>query len=101
MSRQTPDTAYPGMIKIFAVAAMIAAALVTAKQQRAVERAGILSTCVAVAAPAGEEGEIRSCTQGILTGFPDLSMDSCERVGRRPGHEFWRCPVPLTASRVP
>jgi hypothetical protein len=89
------------MIKIIAVAAMIAVALVTAKQQRAMERSGILSKCSIVATPVGEEGEWRSCTQGILTGFPSLEMDSCERVGRSPGHEFWRCPVPLTVSRVP
>jgi hypothetical protein len=89
------------MLKIIAVAAMIAAALGTAKQQHAFNRAGIVSTCTAIGAPAGEDGEWRECNQGILTGFPDLSMDSCELAGRTQGREYWRCPVPLSTSRQP
>lgn len=89
------------MIKIFAVAALLVAALVTAKREHAFERSGVVSYCRVVAAPFGQQGEWRGCSQGWLTGYPDLSIDSCERMGRAPKVEFWRCPVPLTASRAP
>ena len=31
-----------------------------------------------------------------MTGYPNLVKDSCDRSGRRPGIEYWRCPAGLT-----
>lgn len=86
------------MSRIVLVAAMIVAALAFAKQNHYFERAGIVHRCSAVAAPIGQDGSWQSCREGWLDGFPDLSMDSCERMGRTGDREYWRCPAPLSNS---
>ena len=36
-----------------------------------------------------------------MTGYPNLVKDSCTRESRRPGVEYWRCPVALSSSLSP
>jgi hypothetical protein len=87
--------------RIFLIAVLIVVSLAYAKQNRYFERSGIVHQCAVVAAPVGQDGEWRSCKQGLLDGYPDLEMDSCDRMGRTSQREFWRCPVPLATSYRP
>ena len=89
------------MSRIVLIAVLIVAFLAYAKQERYFERAGLVHHCATVAAPIGQDGEWKACEQGLIDGYPDLSLDACERMGRTAGHEFWRCPVPLTNSLKP
>jgi hypothetical protein len=89
------------MTRVFLVAVLIVACLAYAKQNRYFERSGIVHQCEVVAPPVGQDGEWRSCRQGWLDGYPDLEMDSCNRMGRTKEREFWRCPVPLSTSYRP
>ena len=60
------------LFKIALVGAVVAASLFLLKQQHVFQRAGIIGSCVVVAAPAGEssEGQWWSCREGVITGFP-------------------------------
>ena len=89
------------MSRIVLIAVLIVAFLAYAKEERYFERAGFVHNCVTVAAPAGQDGEWKSCEQGLLDGYPDLSLDACDRMGRTPDREFWRCPVPLSNGYKP
>jgi hypothetical protein len=86
--------------KVVIAAALIVAALAAGKQNHVFERAGVVHECRAIAAPLGEEADAhwQACKQGWLDGYPDLSLESCDRMGRTPGREFWRCPAPLSGS---
>lgn len=86
------------MSKIVIVAALIVAALAAGKQNHVFERAGIVHSCSAVAAPLGQDGHWQACQQGWLDGYPDLSIDSCDRMGAAADREYWRCPAPLSNS---
>jgi hypothetical protein len=89
------------MTRILLVGALIVAALALAKQEQVFARAGVVHACSAIAAPVGEDGYWVACKEGWLDGYPDLSFDSCERTGRAPDREFWRCPVELSTSYKP
>jgi hypothetical protein len=89
------------MSRVILICVLIAAFLAYAKNEQYFERAGIVHTCKPIAAPAGQDGDWQSCEQGLIDGFPDLSLDACERMGRTTGREFWRCPVPLTNGFSP
>lgn len=82
------------MLRIVVAAALIAAALAAVKQERLLERAGLLGSCSAVAVP-GDDGEWRACRPGALSGYPDLSLKDCEPRGARGGVRWWRCPAPI------
>ena len=89
------------MSKIVIVAALIVAALAAGKQNHVFEKAGVVHRCVAVATPVGEDGDWQACSQGWLDGFPDLSIDSCTRIGQNGGRDFWKCPAPLSNRYTP
>jgi hypothetical protein len=38
------------------------------------------------------------CSQGLLDGYPNLSMESCEWAGRNAGREIWRCPAEIAGG---
>ena len=88
------------MIRILATAALSAALLVLVQEQDVLHRAGLLGSCAQIAAPAGSWGEWWACEAGALTGSSDLSGRSCERMGRRAGYEYWRCPAALVQARA-
>ncbi len=89
------------MSRIILIAALIAAFLAYAKHERYFERAGIVHSCTTIGAPAGQDGEWHSCEQGFLDGYPDLSLDACDRMGRTANRELWRCPVELSNGFEP
>ncbi len=88
------------LLKIALVGVAIAVMLGVAKQQRWFERAGLVSSCMIVSAPAGQpsEGAWYSCSDGLLTGLPTLEGDSCTSTGIVAGRETWRCPVVLAST---
>lgn len=87
------------MTRIVFAAAMIASLLALAKHERVLDRTGLLGSCTALAAPAPEGGQWLECRPGELTGYPDLSQDSCTKRGMRGEVRFWVCPTPLVAAR--
>ncbi len=83
------------MLRILIVGAAIAAALVVAKRDHWIERAGLVGTCRLAQAPYGDTAQWWSCRQGLITGFPILTRHQCDSEGFVGGRELWRCPVPL------
>lgn len=89
------------MSRVVFAAAMIASALAFVQHERGFERTGLLGTCSALAAPAPDGGQWLECRPGRLTGYPDLSRDSCTRRGVRGEARYWICPTALVAARSP
>jgi hypothetical protein len=89
------------MSRIVLAAAMIASLLALAKHEHALDRAGLFGACTTVAAPAPAGSEWLECRPGELTGYPDLSRDSCTRRGMRGEARYWTCPTALIAARAP
>lgn len=83
------------LLKIILIAAFLGTGLFVAKEEKLFERAGIVGHCQVVQPPPGDYGQWHGCVEGMVTGFPSLAQDSCTRESRRPGVEYWRCPVPL------
>jgi hypothetical protein len=86
------------LLKIAIVAAGIAGLLVMAQSQRWFERAGLLSHCEVTAAPYGTRlhgGQWWSCTEGAISGFPNLRRDHCESKGVIGHAQLWYCPVAI------
>lgn len=88
------------MVKIALAAALIAAALHGVKSERVLERAGLFGSCSAVAGAASDTGGWMACSAGRLSGYPDLSRDSCKLGGTRERIVYWRCPSELVSSRT-
>jgi hypothetical protein len=86
------------LLRILLIAALIGTGLFVAKEEHVFERAGLVGHCQAAQAPPGAEGQWYACYEGVMTGYPNLVQDSCDRSGRRPGIEYWRCPAGLTAG---
>ena len=88
------------MSRILVVAALIASLLAFAKHERVLDRTGLLGSCSAVAAPAPPGGgSWLACHPGELTGYPDLSQDSCRPGGMRGEVRYWICPTQLVGGR--
>jgi hypothetical protein len=88
------------MVKLIVVAGLIASLLAVAKEQRVLDRTGLLGRCTAVVAAAPNGGQWLACEPGQLTGYPDLSKDSCRRGGMRGDVRYWICPTQLVAGRA-
>jgi hypothetical protein len=89
------------MSRIAFAAAMIASALAFAHHEHAFKRTGLLGSCSSLSAPAPDGGQWLECRPGRLTGYPDLSQDSCTRRGVRGEARYWICPTALVAARSP
>lgn len=89
------------MPRIAVAAALIASFLALAKSERLLDRAGLLGSCSELAAPAPDGGRWLACKPGDLTGYPDLSQDSCTRGGMRGEVRYWICPTALEAAYAP
>jgi hypothetical protein len=87
------------MLRILIVGAAIATALFVAKRERWFERAGFVGTC-RLTQPADRKDTAQwwSCSQGLLTGYPVLSRESCDSSGFVYKRELWRCPTPLESA---
>ena len=89
------------MSRIVFAAAMIASILALAKHERVLDRSGMFGSCSVLTAPAPQGGQWLECRPGRLTGYPDLSQDSCKRRGLRGEARYWICPTALVAARSP
>lgn len=89
------------LFRIIVVGALVMGVLVFVKQDRLLERTGLIGSCQIVASPAGDLDQWRACREGKLEGRPNLGMDSCESKAIQGKVEFWRCPAPISASRKP
>ena len=89
------------MLKIVLATAAIVAVLAAVKDGRVLENAGLVGSCSAVAAPAGDDGSWAACVGGRLEGPPDLSRKSCVWKRRVGDVEYWRCESPIGAGRSP
>lgn len=87
------------MLRVLVASTFLVLAMVVVKDGRALERAGLLGSCAAVATPAGESGYWHACTSGRLDGRPDLSLRPCTSRRRVGNIEYWRCPTPLETDR--
>lgn len=81
------------LVKIALVGLFVAVMLGVAKQQRWFERSGLVSSCMEVSAPAGQDrsGSWQLCREGIMTGYPVLERDNCESMGFVVKEELWHC----------
>jgi hypothetical protein len=86
------------MVRIVVVAGLIASLLAFAKEERVLDRSGLLGGCATVEASAPDGGRWLACRSGELTGYPDLSKDSCRRGGTRGEIRYWICPAELVAG---
>jgi hypothetical protein len=86
------------MLRIFFVGLAIVAALVAAKREHWLARAGLVGTCQVSQPPFGDTAQWWSCKQGILTGFPVLTRHDCDSKGFVASREVWRCPTPLVQA---
>ena len=86
------------MFRVGLVALAIVLAMVLVKDRSHLERAGVVSSCSAVAAPAGDNFFWQACTPGRLEGRSNLSRRSCESVRVVGRVEYWRCPSQITSS---
>jgi hypothetical protein len=81
------------MLRIWLMAMLAAAVLVTVRDHDVLHRAGLIGHCTTTTAPPGAKGAWRACEKGRLDGRPDLAHQSCRRQGKSGSVEFWRCPV--------
>ena len=89
------------MSRIVFAAALIASVLAFAKREHALERTGLFGSCASLTAAAPAGSEWLECRPGTLTGYPDMSKDSCTRRGMRGEVRYWICPTALIAARAP
>ena len=85
------------MLRFIVAAAIIGALLVYAKQERLLDRAGIVGSCVALTSPAPLDRQWWECRPGELTGYPSLAKDGCSRGILRGEVRYWLCPTALAA----
>jgi len=87
------------LIKIILVGVALVALMAVARDREWGQKAGIVGSCTASPAPRSTEGADGSawytCEQGIMTGFPNLEGDSCQRFGTVRHKELWSCTTPL------
>jgi hypothetical protein len=88
------------VFRFFVVAVLLVGAMIWIKDDRVLERSGILGSCSAVSPPAGQDGDWRACLDGKLSGAPDLSSKSCTNAGYVGTVAYWRCPAPIDANVV-
>jgi hypothetical protein len=83
------------MLRIVAASLLVIAVMAAVKDGRVLKEVGLVGSCSAVAAPAGQTGYWHACKPGKLEGPPDLSRKSCTRAGLAGAKEVWRCPTPI------
>jgi hypothetical protein len=85
------------VLRIVAVGAVLAAAMIGVKQHRVLQRTHVVGSCSTVMG-ATDGSEWRSCVAGRLTGRPQLAFDGCTDFGVFRDAEYWHCPAPLAAD---
>jgi hypothetical protein len=87
------------MARVVVAAGLFVSLLAFARESDLLDRAGLLGGCAAVEAVAPDGGQWLACRPGELTGYPDLSKDSCRRGGMRGEVRYWICPTQLVVGR--
>lgn len=87
------------MLRILLVTIAIAGVMLAVKDGRLLARAGLVGSCSAAAAPAGDLGSWQACRSGRLEGRPDLSRKQCTAQGVVRAVEYWRCPTQIVGGR--
>ena len=90
----------PMLLKIAAYTLAAFALMLAVKDGRVLAEAGLVGSCSAVRAPAGDAFDWQACRPGRLEGRPDLARKSCTSRGVVDGVEFWRCPAAVDSSRA-
>jgi hypothetical protein len=80
------------LMRVVIVAVLIFATMVGVKNGQVLRAAGLSGSCKLVQT-ASDGTEVASCTNGRLSGRPDLTGKSCTRLGMRNGLEYWHCPA--------
>ena len=83
------------MFRFIVAAAIVVALLAYAKQERLLDRAGIVGSCTALTRSAPLDRQWWECRRGQLTGYPNLSQDGCSRGVMHGEVRYWLCPVAL------
>ena len=86
------------MFRVIAIVVLSIALLATMKDSRALRDTGLMASCTAITAPAGEAGSWEACRPGRLEGRPNLKRRSCESVARAEDVEDWRCPAQVESA---
>ena len=93
-----PNRAAMILLKIALIGVAIAVLMVVARDQRWPQRAGIVGVCTTTPAPRlPADGVWYACTEGVLSGFPNLAADTCTTSGFVSRHEIWHCNAPLAS----
>ena len=87
------------MFRYGVAAALIVSTAAVAHSQGMLDRAAILGSCSPLAAQAPHDGQWWECKPGAVSGYPDLSRDSCKRGDLRGEVRYWLCPAELVVSR--
>ena len=86
------------LFKILLVGAAIIVLMGVARNQQWAQRVGVVGGCVATQPPRSEPGGAwYVCKQGVMTGFPNLEIDSCSSAGIVSHQEVWRCDAALVS----
>ncbi len=79
-------------VKIAMVGVAIVVMMVVARDQRWPQRSGVIGVCASTTPLRSAPDAIwYACTEGVLTGFPNLEADSCTSDGIYSHHEVWHC----------
>jgi hypothetical protein len=93
------------VIRLFITVALVVGALVYARQHNVLQQAHLLGRCapIELSTPAPSGSVWRACTNGSLTGRPDLSA-RCKMAGMIADKQLWSCPetaIDPTTERMP
>jgi len=84
------------LVKIAMVGVAIVVMMTVAREQRWPQRAGVVAVCTPTPAPnSGRDESWYACSQGLITGYRNLEVDSCTSAGIVAHREIWRCTRPL------
>lgn len=91
------------ILRILLVGALALGLLVYAKQDRVLARVGIVGTCKLSSPLAGVPRAQRraqwwSCSEGSVTGYPSLELQSCTSSGTVAHREYWYCLTPIASA---
>ena len=88
------------MIRYGVAAALLVSAAAAANSQGLLHRAASLGSCAPLVAQAPHGAKWWECKPGAVSGYPDLSKDSCRQGDLRGEVRYWLCPAELTAPRL-
>jgi hypothetical protein len=85
--------------RVIAVAVLILAVMLLAKDGRLMRKMNLTGSCQAVSTTT-DGSQILACHPGKLEGAPSLSSHGCVIAGASGKLEYWRCDASVQASQV-